>query len=78
MKMLDDCPECGKQLKKSRSRCTCGWKVNVMKDSGIEKLCGFLLPDGNCTRIGTIAPYGSGGRWYCNRHWYEAMVTLRR
>ena len=77
MNLFNDCPECGKQLTKSRKHCACGWKIAEIKECQvIDKKCGFMLVEGSCREIGTIAPHGSSGKWYCGLHWYEAMNTL--
>lgn len=77
MELLKDCPECGKQLSKSRKYCACGWKILEIKECQIiDKNCAFLMTEGRCNETGTIAPHGSSGKWYCSMHWYEAMNNL--
>ena len=76
MEIINNCPECGKQLSKSISRCSCGWKIPVVKELKVtERRCKHILPEGPCNRVGSIAPHGCGGKWYCGTHWYEAFRT---
>lgn len=74
MEILNDCPECGKTLSNSKMYCSCGWKIAVIiEKQDLDRRCAFISIKGNCTNIGSIAPHGSNGKWYCGLHWYEAM-----
>ena len=74
MDIIKDCPECGKTLSRSKTYCSCGWKIVVLLENQIvDRRCAFITPKERCNNKGSIAPYGSNGKWYCGRHWYEAM-----
>jgi len=79
MDFLKHCPECGKQLSKSRKYCACGWKIAEIKECEVvDRTCAFIEPEGRCRNLGSIAPHGSNSKWFCGKHWYEAMNNMRR
>lgn len=75
MTLLNDCPECGKQLSKTRKYCACGWRLPQIKETySNNRDCQYVSALGRCEEMGTISPQGMGGKWFCAAHWYVATV----
>ena len=72
MELLNDCPECGKQLSKSRKYCACGWKVPILKETTGLRKCPYMTATGPCDDEGTVSP-GREKKWFCSAHWYIAI-----
>jgi hypothetical protein len=74
MELLNDCPECGKQLSKSRKYCACGWKIPTVKTTiSIDRNCPYPTEKGPCNKQGSICPGNRGTTWFCSDHWYKAI-----
>lgn len=74
MELPNDCPDCGKQLSKTRKHCTCGWKIAkfIEKNEIDRSCCQYQTPTGPCQELGTITPAGMGEKRFCRKHWYMA------
>ncbi len=79
MELLNDCPECGKQLSKSRRYCACGWKTaTLLEKSNSDRTCQYQTIHGPCKEFGTISPNNMGRKWFCSEHWYTAVCDKNK
>lgn len=74
MELPSDCPECGKQLSKTRKICGCGWRIAMFSEKNVvdQSYCQYQTIEGQCKEIGTVSPGGLSGKWFCRKHWYLA------
>jgi len=78
MASVNLCPECGKRLLATASRCSCGWIAIADKVNHPDHNCCYVVSGKRCPLPGTMNPYAYGSRnhWYCRRH-YKTLNNPR-